>query len=93
MLLVGDWTRTVSPDAFGRVTFSLTASRSKVTTVTTFLDGVAQGRPLVGDDLRNVAAMYFQLPHDTGAYSLSVVAKDAAGCQDGQARPMTLVVK
>jgi hypothetical protein len=75
-----------------RVLFSLTASQKPVTTVITRLNGVEQDR-LTGEDLRKVAGAYFQLPLGRASYALTVEARDATGCSDGAARPMTVVVQ
>lgn len=72
--------------------YSLTGGRDPVTLVIVKLDGVEQGR-LTGDDLRQVAGSYFTAPTRRGSYQVSVSAATAAGCEDGAARPMTLVVQ
>lgn len=76
----------------GRVLFSLTESREPVIEVITRLNGVIADR-LTGDDLRKVGATYVQLPVLRGNYTVSVEARAANGCSDGESRPMTVTVK
>ncbi len=92
VVAVGNWTRTVSPGDVGQVTYSLRASLNPVTLVIVKMNGLEQDR-LTGSDLRKVAGSYFQAPDQRGTYALSVEARDANGCADGGARPMTVTVQ
>ena len=91
-LIVGDWQRTVSIGANGRVTYSLLNSKNPVTTLIVNLGGVETDR-VTGSDLRKIAGSYFRVPSVRGSYMLSVEARDAGGCSDGANRPMTVVVQ
>lgn len=89
---MGDWTRGLPPNGQGRVTFNLQKSAQPIVEVTTMLDGQMAGH-VNGDDLRNMAASYFTAPRALGSYKLTVSAKTQSGCEDGGARPMTVVVQ
>lgn len=89
---VGEWTRSVSPNANGRVTFSMLRSRHAITQVVVNFNGVETDR-LTGSDLRKVAGSYFASGAVKGSFMLSVVATDAMGCSNVANRPMTVNVK
>lgn len=91
-VLVGDWTRSVSLGAFGRVTYNLQLSTTIVTTIVVKFNGVERDR-LTGSDLRNVAGSYFRVPTIRGSYPLVIEAHTAAGCIAVASRPMTVNVK
>ena len=92
MIAVGDWARTVSPGAYGWVTYSLLQSRDPVTTLLVRFDGLEQDR-LTANDLRRVGASYVSTPIRLGSYALSVEARTAAGCAATIDRPMTVVIQ
>ena len=89
---VGDWTRNVSVNANGRVSYSLLNSRNPVTTLIVRFNGMERDR-LTGSDLKKVAGSYFSVGSTRGMFSLTVEAQDAMGCSDGASRPMTVNVK
>lgn len=89
---VGEWTRSVSAGANGRVSYALLNSRNAVTLLIVRFNGVERDR-LTGSDLRKVAGSYFAVGQVRGSYTLTVEVQDGQGCSDGASRPMTVNVK
>ena len=92
---VKDWTNSVQIGTRGTITFNLT-NPFPITQVqvriTDQAAGVLVGSQIAGTDLRDVAAMNFNVPRNQGSYFIGLWATDNSNCIGQTSTPRTLTI-